>query len=77
MTENEDEKYKWIEDHLLDNYRNNLAFADVQQFIADARAAREYRQEAAEVQRRQALERKANEDYYRGFGELDTQGGQV
>lgn len=24
-----------------------------------------------------ALERKATEDYYRGFGELDTQGGQV
>jgi hypothetical protein len=73
----DDDKYKWIEDHLLDNYRNNLAFADVQQFIADARAAREYRQEAAEAQRRFLLLRKAARDYYRGFGELDTQGGQV
>ena len=73
----EDDKYKWIEDHLLDNYRNNLAFADVQQFIADARAAREARQDAAEMQKRFLLQRKLEKDYFDGFGAEDTQGGQV
>lgn len=73
----DDDKYKWIEDHLLDNYRNNLAFADVQQFIADARETREVRQTWSEMRRRRALERKATEHYYRGFGEQGTQGGQV